>query len=175
VADLQAFIAIDKNNNHTKELAEHIIQTIKNDTYHPDMKLKAEDTSGKWPYLESHLEIISKIGKADSISITYNNKNLESLIKNNELKYLTLQHRDSFMTKKQAYAKIIGQMHRIDKTTDDRRNKIIATLEFMMIANKNGYKTKTIAKCALQVFCKTDNKIWYDISFLLKEINRIWK
>lgn len=63
------------------------------------MKLKAENISGKWPYLESHLQIISKIGKADSISITYNNKNLESLLKNQKLKYLTLQHRESFMTK----------------------------------------------------------------------------
>ena len=66
-------------------------------------------------------------------------------------------------------------MHRINKTTNSRKSKVVPTMEFMMIANKNGYKTKTIAKCALQVFIKTDNKIWYDISKLIEKINRIRK
>ena len=79
------------------------------------------------------------------------------------------------MTKQQACAKIIGQLHRIDKTVTDRRNKIIATLEFMMIAKANGYKEKIIAQCALKVFLKTDNKIWYDISQLIENIHKSWK
>ena len=95
--------------------------------------------------------------------------------KDQKLKYLTLQHRESFMTKKQAYAKIIGQLHRIDKTTKERRNTIKASLEFMMIAKENGYHLKTIAQCALKVFLKTDNKVWYDISMLIGKIYTLWK
>ena len=80
------------------------------------------------------------------------------------------------MTKKQAYAKIIGQLHRIDKTTTkDKRNTIKATLEFMIIAQENGYKIKTIAQCALKVFLKTDNKIWHTISKLIEKIYALWK
>ena len=60
VDDLQAFIPIDSSDNETKELAKSIIKTIQEDTYHPDMILKAEDTSGRWAYLEAHLQILSK-------------------------------------------------------------------------------------------------------------------
>ena len=175
VDDLQAFIAFDKNDPESEELAKSIIQTMHKDAYHPDMKLKAESVSGKWPYLESHLQIISTIGIADKISITYNNKNLDSVIQDQKLKYLTLQHRESFMTKQQSYAKIIGQLHRIDKTVTDRRNKIIAVLEFMIIAKQNGYSPKLIAQCALKVFLKTDNRIWYEISQLVENIYKLWK
>ena len=79
------------------------------------------------------------------------------------------------MTKQQSYAKIIGQLHRIDKTVTDRRNKIIAVLEFMIIAKQNGYSPKLIAQCALKVVLKTDNRIWYEISQLVENIYKLWK
>ena len=124
VDDLQTFIAIDSSDNESKELAKSIIQTIQKDTYHPDMKLKAENTSDRWAYLEAHLEIISKQGFSDKIRISYNNKNLEPLLKTGKIKLLTLQHRESYMTKQQACAKIIGQLHRIDKNSINREIKI---------------------------------------------------
>ena len=78
------------------------------------------------------------------------------------------------MTKQQANAKLIGQLHRVDKTVSIKKHKIIATLEFMLIAKKNGYKPKTISQCALRVFTKTNNKIWYEISQLIQRIHTFW-
>ena len=174
VDDLQAFIAIDSTKIVSKELAESIIHTLQENTYHPDLKLKAENTSGKWAYLEAHLEIKATQGQSDKISITYNNKNLAPLLEDGKLKFMTLQHRESFMTKQQACAKIIGQLHRIDKTVADNKSKMIATLEFMLIAQANGYQPKLIAQCAVRVFLKTDKKIWHSISKCILKLTRYW-
>ena len=59
------------------------------------MNLKEENISGKWSYLESHLENISKDYDADQIIITHNNKKYEHLSKNNKLKFLPQQYRYS--------------------------------------------------------------------------------
>ena len=76
--------------------------------------------------------------------------------------------------KQQACAKIVGQLHRIDKTVSTRKAKALATLEFLLIAKANGYSPKIIAQCALRVYLKTDKQIWYDISQCILNIKKYW-
>ena len=53
------------------------------------------------------------------------------------------------MIKQQACAKIIGQLHKIDKTRSTRTSQLLAALGSIRNAQANGYSFNTIEQCAL--------------------------
>ena len=64
------------------------------------------------------------------------------------------------MTKQQALAKIIGQIHRIATTTTQLEHRMKAIKEFRKIAKHLNYKTKTIKKALIQVHRTTSDPHW---------------
>ena len=165
IDDLLVFLAYDRKKPESKEICKNIIQEIQNTTYNESMKLKPEDTSKGFPYLESVLEVVSHKNKNDTIKIGYNDKNYEFFKEHGSLKILTLQHRDSFITQTQAEAKMIGQMHRINKTVNSGHELIQAVFKFITIAKHLRYKRQEIKMALLRMvaFSKHFPKIWAKI------------
>ena len=89
--------------------------------------------------------------QGDTIDIQYNNKNYQPLMTNGDLKYLTLQHRHSFITPQQAISKIIGQFCRMARTVNSPLNLIKATFEFIIIAKHLQYKDHEIKQAILKM------------------------
>ena len=130
------------------------------------MKLKAEDTSKPFNFLEA----IINIENETKITINYNNKNYIPLKETGKLKLLTLQHRHSFITPQQAKAKIVGQLHRVQKTVDTNKSLVQATLEFSPIALHLKYSLREITNAIMHIAIKTNKNICYDIHQFYKTL-----
>ena len=128
------------------------------------MKLKKEDTSNAFTFLEGIIKIMHKTNCADTIDIKYNNKNYTNLKENGYLKYLTLQHRHSFITPLQAVSKLVGQFCRMERTTNKPVNLITATFQFILIAKYLKYPDQEIKKALFKMCQKnTYTGIWQKI------------
>ena len=126
------------------------------------MKLKCEDTTKSFSFLEGIIHIAQSATHPDKIEIKYNNKNFLPLIETGKIKFHTLQHRGSFITKPQAQAKIIGQLYRMDRTVITQEALITAILEWTTIAEKLHY-TKSEITLALKTMVTKNPDRWLDI------------
>ena len=167
IDDLLVFIAYDKKDTQTKNLATKIYDHITKDTYHKFMKLKTEDTTQHFSFLEVILSIKQTNESHDVIEIEYNNKNLPYLLETKKLRYHTMQHRGSFITTQQAHAKLIGQLYRIQRTTATIENLKNAVLEFALIAYHLRYTHNeslfTITKMTMK------HEFWFNSYSFLKK------
>ena len=171
IDDLITFIAWDRNDPQGKDIVTDIEETIALETYHPDMKLKLEDTSKKFSFLEGIIYMKKTQTQPNKIKIKYNNKNFPHLIQTGNIKYHTLQHRGSFITKQQAYAKIIGQLYRIQRTVFSNKKTIKGILEWVEIAQKLHY-TKSEILTAMEKMAKKNPKPW---AIIFIHFKKYWK
>ena len=162
IDDLLTVIAWNKQEPETKQRALTVQHMITNETYHQFMKLKCEDTSKPFTFLEGILNIEQSASHPDKITIKYNNKNFLPLIETGKIKFHTLQHRGPFITKSQAQAKIIGQLHRMEKTVVTKKSLTTAIQEWATIANKLEYKNSEIIT-AIKTMVTNDPSRWFDI------------
>ena len=162
VDDVLGFVSYDKRLPFTHDLAKHIIDSYSK-SYHDAVTLKPEDVSQPFPYLEGTTSIKSNTHMADTIHISYNNKNYKNLLKHNELKTLTLKHRHSFMTKHEASAKMIGQIHRIKSTALTKPLRFLALCEFGVISTFLGYSLHSLYSALTHVANSTHDDSWLSL------------
>ena len=158
IDDLLAFVAFDKTNFESLQKAMDIVEILKEDTYHKDMNLKDEDTQSEFNFLAGKLHIQEDNTKCDKIILKYNNKNYKHFKNTGKLKLKNMQHRHSFITKEQAKAKIIGQLHRIQQITDQPTLIWEATKEFLQIAQHLKYNNHEIFESILHMITKGRNE-----------------
>ena len=134
------------------------------------MKLKTEDTSKPFSFLEGILNLLQQDNDYDRFDIKYNNKNFNHLVKTGKIKFHTLQHRFSFITNNQAKAKLIGQLYRMERTVETKENLILAISEFTEIALKLKYKISEMLTAIKQLINKDES--WFPIYLHFKSV---WK
>ena len=71
IGDLLVFLAWDKSDTKTKDLANAIIKYIQESTYHKFMKLKSEDTTKPFCFLEGIISVKETEDHHDCIEIKY--------------------------------------------------------------------------------------------------------
>lgn len=167
IDDVLIIVAWNKQDHKTEERAQTILEMIRHETYHEFMKLKLEDTSKPFCFLEGVIDISQTTTHPDEIMIKYNNKNFKHLIDTGKIKFHTLQHRGSFITKSQAQAKIIGQLYRMERVVCNDKNLIRAIQEWSVIANKLQYTNHEILT-AMGKMVKKNAEKWLDIYSFFK-------
>ena len=159
VDDVLGFASYDKRCIFTKNLANDIIKNYSN-SYHNAVTLKPENVSKPFPYLEGITSVNVNKYTSDTITVRYNNKNYEHLLKHNSLKTLTLKNRHTFMTKSEAKAKLIGQIHRIRTTALTKPLRFRALREFAVISTFLGYSLHTLYAALRKVADSTLEDCW---------------
>jgi hypothetical protein len=164
VDDIFGIIVWDSRDITTFVLAKHIVQMLERTTYHPSMILKPEPTNGRFPFLEALINVPTQ----GTASIQFNNKNYPSIMLNGRPKTLTIQHRSSFMSAKQATTKIVGALHRLKSIVPSPGQRVFNTLEMFTVFAQQGYSIRDMRRALDCLFRSTDDATWKFASSLLQ-------
>jgi len=156
VDDVMGSIAYDSRDPMSLRMANRIIDHLHHNTYHPNMILKEEPSTGWWPYLES----IINLAPTGPMNIRFNVKNIEPLASTGSVKFLTIQHRHSFMSANNAVMRIYGALHRLRNSVDQPLFQLRSLFELLIVFRSQGYTTRMF-NTALRRFAKsTREPVW---------------
>ena len=163
VDDVIGFVAYDTRHPQSLEFAKFIIEQLVSNTYHPNMILKAEPSSGWFGFLEALIHLTDN----PSLQIRFHNKNYVPLLETGLPKIYSIQHRTSFMSRAQAVQKVCGALHCLRRVCDRPGFRVISTLELSFVYRAQGYTPGEIASALSKITHKTGEQIWDAMSQLV--------
>ena len=156
VDDILFLIIYDARLPLSKRVAESIIAHMFNRTYHENMIIEPEPSDGWFPFLE----VLLNLPTEGPLRIRFNNKNWDEFVATGRIGLLTIQHRDSFMGKRDAVMKCYAILFRLAAAADTDFYRIAGALELSVLMRAQGYSAHTF-RAALHLFAdKTSNSLW---------------
>ena len=156
VDDVLGVVAYDCRSHHSLEAACAILHFLKHHAYHKNLILKEEPTEGWFAFLEAKL----CIPHAGPFHIQFNNKNLPSFADTGKLKFLRIQNRASFMSKRDATTRISGALHRLRRTALRPHARVANTLEMALVYAAQGYPLHLFGDALDNMSKKLNEPIW---------------
>ena len=120
------------------------------------MKLKPEDTKKPFTFLQAIIHLVSRINKGDTIELGFKNQNIKQLLTSGDLKFITMQHRHSFITTTQAISKIVGEFSRINTTVNSTNQLFKAAFKSIAVINHLKYRKNEIKTALIKMMEKED-------------------
>ena len=147
IDDLFALVAFDKTDRSSYDRARAIIARLEH-AYHPDMKLKPEDTTKEFAFLQGLLTV-----HGTGVTIRHHAKNF-SRAREGKPRLLTTKHRRTFMTSRMAINTVLGALHRLAQTTVEDELFLPDIYRLLWGMHTIGYTTRDFHK-ALRRIAKT--------------------
>ena len=141
VDDVFGVVCWDSRDPSTLTFAKHIIRMLMNHTYHPNMLLKEEPSSGWFPFLEALINFPA----TGDMRVQFHVKNYAPILANGNPKLYTIQHHSSFMNRTQAINKVYGAIHRLRRTVLEPSLIVSNSLELCVVYHQQGYSAGIMA------------------------------
>jgi hypothetical protein len=155
VDDVLGFVAYDSRSPQSKAFAKFIVAQLAT-SYHPNMILKEEPSTGWFPFLEGLLNLADN----QVLSVRYHVKNFVPLSTTGKPKLYTTQHRTSFQSRKAAITKLVGALHRLRNVSLDPAWRIIDVIELYAVARHDGYSTAEFGSALTALGRKVEEPFW---------------
>ena len=170
VDDMFGVVAYNQRDPASRRFARAVIERLAHNTYHPNLILKEEPAAGWFPFLEALL----RLTPTRQLDIRSHAKNFNPLCQTGVVKFLTIQHRTSFMSRRDVILKIYGALHRLRRTVPATSPvlRVVSVLELMVTYLAQGY-TSGIFCAALRQLTKAVNEPFWTAAAEVAQLLRI--
>ena len=166
VDDVLGVIAYDIRDPTALPTARLIFHHIIHYVYHHNLRLETEPTQGWFPFLQALLHIPPD----GPIDVKYHVKNFEPIATTFTAKFLSIQHRRTFMSAHDAVIKIVGALHRLRQTVTHRSHAFIGILQLFHCFRYHGYTHNTFNSALRHMHRTTHESIWQEATPLISAL-----